>query len=502
MIARSHCNGLQFSLCLVFTFLVEASHSAVRISDNPLLSNVDGLSALSKATSIEIRNNDALLNVNGLSGLSVATSIKIRDNDALLNVNGLSGLNEATGIEIRNNDALLNLDGLLNINKVIGSVSVFGNQHLQACEGLIPVLGWPGGPPDDQVSGFIEIYSNGFGCSSTEEILASVSGPTPPLIQRHSSDRGVLSLAFTKSTTEDRLFLVTGYQATCESSLANLSKSKAIILRDNTPVFSTLVVANEVSDTTLSNTTVEVDIDIDHTDPTDLVVKLTSPLGTEVVLWDQGNPGEENLKGTFPTTLTSVGSLDDFVGELNGSWTLAVEDVDVGPIVREGVLNSWGLRIAESTVVKGETSSPISLPGIGRGRDYSCVVAPITALGIAPVSDPYTVSVPLELPSVPTITSTDYEDGKIILTVSVTDNGGTDITGYEATCTDGTNTFTGTSSSSPITVSGLTNDVTYTCTVTATNSVGTSSASAATDPIIPEEASTGLPIWLLYQATQ
>ena len=109
---------------------------------------------------------------------------------------------------------------------------------------------------------------------------------------------------------------------------------------------------------------------------------------------------------------------------------------------------------------------------------------------------------PLQSPTAPAVISTDYEDGKIILTVSVTDNGGTDITGYEATCTDSTNTFTGTSTSSPITVSGLTNDVAYTCTVTATNSVGTSSASAATAPITPEETTTGLPIWLLYQINQ
>ena len=81
-------------------------------------------------------------------------------------------------------------------------------------------------------------------------------------------------------------------------------------------------------------------------------------------------------------------------------------------------------------------------------------------------------------------------------------DGGTDITGHEATCTDGTNTFTGASTSSPIIVSGLTNDVAYTCTVTAANSVGTSSASAATAPITPEATATGLPIWLLYQATQ
>jgi len=108
----------------------------------------------------------------------------------------------------------------------------------------------------------------------------------------------------------------------------------------------------------------------------------------------------------------------------------------------------------------------------------------------------------LEPPEAPEVISSDSQDGSIVLWVSVSDNGGTDITEYEATCTDGTSTFTGTSTSSPITVSGLTNEVAYTCTVTATNSVGTSSASAATAPITPEETSTGLPIWLLYQATQ
>ena len=108
----------------------------------------------------------------------------------------------------------------------------------------------------------------------------------------------------------------------------------------------------------------------------------------------------------------------------------------------------------------------------------------------------------LVIPSIPSITSTDYEDGTIILNVSVTDNGGTEITEYAATCTDGTNTFTGTSTSSPLTVAGLTNDVAYTCTVTATNSVGTSTASAATAPITPQPSATGLPLWLLYQTTQ
>ena len=148
------------------------------------------------------------------------------------------------------------------------------------------------------------------------------------------------------------------------------------------------------------------------------------------------------------------------------------------------------------------SSSPITVNGVTRGRDYSCTVAPVTGLGTLPVSDAVTVNVPLELPATPTVTSTDYEDGTIRLTVSVADNGGADITEYSASCTDGTSTFTGTSSTPTIEVTGLTNGTAYTCSASATNAVGSSGASASTDSITPEALPTGLPIWLLYEATK
>ena len=141
--------------------------------------------------------------------------------------------------------------------------------------------------------------------------------------------------------------------------------------------------------------------------------------------------------------------------------------------------------------------SPI-VPGVS----YKCRATAFTIAGQSEASAPSTI-LGATAPSSPKIVSTDYEDGAIILTVTADDNGAA-ITRYDATCTDGTNTFsayTGTSATSPITVYGLTNDIAYTCTVTATNAVGTSQSSARTEPIIPEELPTGLPIWLLYEAT-
>lgn len=143
----------------------------------------------------------------------------------------------------------------------------------------------------------------------------------------------------------------------------------------------------------------------------------------------------------------------------------------------------------------------IDTSGLVAGSTFDAVVSVPSDASILGISVGGSVA-PSELVDAPSVTRSDYGDGELYLYVTANFDGAATITGYTATCTDGTNTFTGTSTSSPITVSGLTNEVSYTCTVTATNSVGTSPASAVTDPITPEASSTGLPTWLLYQATQ
>ncbi len=68
-----------------------------------------------------------------------------------------------------------------------------------------------------------------------------------------------------------------------------------------------------------------------------------------------------------------------------------------------------------------------------------------------------------------------------------TNNGGSAITSYTATCTSSNGGTSGTlgGSGSPIAVAGLTNGRTYTCTVTATNANGASIPSSASNSFVP-----------------
>jgi mono/diheme cytochrome c family protein len=92
------------------------------------------------------------------------------------------------------------------------------------------------------------------------------------------------------------------------------------------------------------------------------------------------------------------------------------------------------------------------------------------------------------VPDAPTMVTASAGNGKITLSFSAPANdGGSSISGYTATCASNT----GSAAASPVTVSGLANGMSYTCTVTATNATGTSAASAsvmATPGALPGEA--------------
>ena len=125
---------------------------------------------------ISIYNNAALTNLDGLASLtSLGGLLYIYNNAALTNLDGLASLTSVEGyLWIYNNDALTNLDGLFKIMVVGGYLSVTNNYALANCQGITTVLGWPSGPPDDNVEGDITIEENATGCNSVAEVIASV----------------------------------------------------------------------------------------------------------------------------------------------------------------------------------------------------------------------------------------------------------------------------------------------------------------------------------------
>ena len=92
----------------------------------------------------------------------------------------------------------------------------------------------------------------------------------------------------------------------------------------------------------------------------------------------------------------------------------------------------------------------------------------------------------LSVPDAPTIGAATAGDSQVSVAFTApTDVGDDPITEYAARVTDGTNVFNGTASSSPITVTGLTNGTSYTAQVWAINDYGNGPLSASTSSFSP-----------------
>ena len=95
------------------------------------------------------------------------------------------------------------------------------------------------------------------------------------------------------------------------------------------------------------------------------------------------------------------------------------------------------------------------------------------------------------VPGAPTIASASAGNASASIAFAApSSNGGSTITGYTATCTAGGASKTSAGTASPLTLSSLTNNTSYSCAVTASNAVGTGAASVAL-AVTPVASSTG-----------
>ena len=111
-------------------------------------------------------------------------------------------------------------------------------------------------------------------------------------------------------------------------------------------------------------------------------------------------------------------------------------------------------------------------------------------------TDIITTQIDCTPPDAPVILSVESGDGALTVRFTVPSSSGARIDNYTVTC--GSESATG--NNSPITVSPLSNDVQYSCSVVATSAAGTSPASAPASGKPEEWTQTGLPIWLLLDA--
>lgn len=96
------------------------------------------------------------------------------------------------------------------------------------------------------------------------------------------------------------------------------------------------------------------------------------------------------------------------------------------------------------------------------------------------------------VPGAPTAVSTTAGDASGSMAFAApSSNGGSAITAYTATCAAAGVSKTGAATASPVNVSGLSNGTAYSCSVTASNAVGTGAASAAA-PVTPVASSSSL----------
>jgi len=170
-------------------------------------------------------------------------------------------------------------------------------------------------------------------------------------------------------------------------------------------------------------------------------------------------------------------SVSSSAATINAAYYLLDSTTPVDPAYATTTGNTGGANVTQVTV--GSTAS-----ATWKGTSYFDDVATLTpsTAFIGPVTASPTV------PAAPTAVSAVAGDGQATVSWTAPSDGGSPITGYTVTSSPGSIVMN--TGASPVTVTGLTDGVAYTFTVTATNSVGTGPSSSASSPVTPAAAPT------------
>jgi large repetitive protein len=128
-----------------------------------------------------------------------------------------------------------------------------------------------------------------------------------------------------------------------------------------------------------------------------------------------------------------------------------------------------------------QTTSPVTITGLTNGTSYTIYLKQVNANGDSPASSPVSAT-PGAVPSAPTsLSAVDTYNGTIAVSFTPGSNGGWAITNYQYSLDGGSSfsSFSPAQTTSPVTISGLSNRTNYTIQLRALNVVGTGAASAS-----------------------
>lgn len=128
----------------------------------------------------------------------------------------------------------------------------------------------------------------------------------------------------------------------------------------------------------------------------------------------------------------------------------------------------------------GTTVSPILVTGLTNGTTYQVVIRAVNAVPGSGVVSNMSSGTPATTPSAPTITGITPGDTTLSVAFTApTTNGGATITGYEVSTNNGVSFMSAGTTTSPLTLSGLSNGTTYQVVIRAVNSRGSGTSSTA-----------------------
>ena len=176
------------------------------------------------------------------------------------------------------------------------------------------------------------------------------------------------------------------------------------------------------------------------------------------------------------------------------SWSAPVSD---------GGAAITGYNVYRGTTSGGESGTPVATnvsalsftdTGLTNGTTYYYQVAALNSAGLSPQSSQAFATpqiVQATAPGAPTSVLAKAGSAQAVVSwTSPASDGGSPVTGYTVTAAPGGKTAT-TTRATTVSVTGLTNAISYTFTVTATNVIGTSPASAASTAVTPTAAMAG-----------